>query len=543
MSAVVNGAGRVVSWVDDRVTTNNWLKRNIRKVFPDHWSFLLGEIALYSFIVLLLTGVFLTLWFKPSMAHVVYEGAYVPLRDVEMSEAFASTLQLSFEVRGGLLMRQAHHWAALIFISAMSIHMLRIFFTGAFRKPREINWVVGILMLVLGVTNGFTGYSLPDDLLSGTGMRIIEGGMLAIPVVGTYLSSFLFGGEFPGEDAISRLYVIHILLVPGILLALVTIHLILIWYQKHTHWGGAGRNNSNVVGYPLFPVYTAKAGGFFFVVFGFTVLMAGTIQILPLWLIGPYDPSVVSAGTQPDWYIGFLDGALRIMPAWEFYIAGYPISMSVLIPAVVLPGLILVPLLLYPWIEQWVTGDKREHHVLDRPRNQPTRTGIGVAFITFYMILWISGGNDYVATIFNVPVMWITRFMQVSIFVLPPLAFFITKRICLGLQRRDRDTTLHGTESGVIAVSSEGEFSEIHVPLTPERAYHLTHHERQRPIEPGPETDEYGIPAPRRRTTQVRTRLSRFYFADVVQKPTGDELEAIHRAHGAEHSELPSGQQ
>ncbi|HEX6233028.1 MAG TPA: cytochrome bc complex cytochrome b subunit [Jiangellaceae bacterium] len=534
MSAVVNGAGKLVSWVDDRVTTNNWLKRNIRKAFPDHWSFLLGEIALYSFIVILLSGVFLTLWFKPSMAHIMYDGAYAPLRDVGMSEAFASTLELSFEVRGGLLMRQIHHWGAIIFVAAMSVHMLRIFFTGAFRKPREINWVIGVLMLVLGITNGFTGYSLPDDLVSGTGMRIIEGGMLAIPIVGTYLSSFIFGGEFPGDDAISRLYVLHILLVPGLILALVTIHLILIWYQKHTHWGGAGKSNQNVVGYPLFPIYTAKAGGFFFVVFGVIVLMSATIQILPIWLFGPYDPSVVSAGTQPDWYVGFLDGALRIMPSWEFYIAGFPISLNVLVPSVLLPGIILTPLILYPWIEQWVTGDKREHHVLDRPRNQPVRTGVGVAFITFYMLLWISGGNDFVATIFDVPVMWITRFMQAAVILLPPLMFWVTKRICLGLQRRDRDRVLHGAESGVIVVSPEGEFAEAHAPLADATAYQLTAHQRQVPFDLGPETDEYGIPAPRRRSAGVRSRLSKFYFGDVIPKPTRDELEmAQHDGHGA----------
>jgi ubiquinol-cytochrome c reductase cytochrome b subunit len=540
MSAVVNGAGKIVGWVDERATTNNWLKRNLRKAFPDHWSFLLGEIALYSFIVLLLTGTFLTLWFKPSMAEVMYEGAYTPMRGIHMSEAFASTLELSFEVRGGLLMRQAHHWAALIFVAAMSVHMLRNFFTGAFRKPRELNWVIGVLMLVLGITNGFTGYSLPDDLLSGTGMRIIEGGMLAIPVVGTYLSSFLFGGEFPGDDAISRLYILHVLLVPGILLALVTVHLALVWYQKHTNWGGPGHSEKNTVGYPLFPVYTAKAGGYFFVVFGVIVLMAGVFQILPIWLIGPYDPSVVSAGTQPDWYIGFLDGALRVMPAWEFYIAGYPISLGVLIPAVVLPGLVLTPLLLYPWIEQWVTGDKREHHILDRPRNVPVRTGIGTAFITFYLLLWISGGNDNVATIFGLPVQWITRFMQVSLIVLPPLVFWVTKRICLGLQRRDRDRVLHGREAGVIDVSYEGEFAERHEALTPEKAYALTSHPRQVPIELGPETDERGIPAPRRGRSKVRARLSKVYFGDVIQKPTAQELElAAHDGHGDGHGAHP----
>jgi ubiquinol-cytochrome c reductase cytochrome b subunit len=535
-STVVDAAGKVVGWVDDRVTTNNWLKRNLRKVFPDHWSFLLGEIALFSFIVVLLTGVFLTLWFKPSMVEIVYDGSYAPMRGVEMSEAFASTLELSFDVRGGLLMRQVHHWSALIFISAMSIHMLRIFFTGAFRKPRELNWVVGVLLLFFGTMNGFTGYSLPDDLLSGTGMRIIEGGMLAIPIVGTYLSSFLFGGEFPGDDAIPRLFTIHVLLVPAVLVALVTIHLILIWYQKHTHWGGPGRSDSNVQGYPFFPIYTAKAGGFFFVVFGVSVLMGGLFQILPVWLVGPYDPSIVSAGTQPDWYIGFLDGALRVMPAWEFTIAGYPISMSVLIPAVILPGLVLTPLLLYPWLEQWITGDKRHHNVLDRPRNQPVRTGIGTAFITFYLLLWISGGNDYVAIIFGIPVQWITRFMQVAIIVLPPLIFWATKRICLGLQRRDRDRVLHGNESGVVAVSPDGEFSEVHEPLAPAAAYRLTAHERQTPLELAPETDEHGIPAPRRSRSKVRARLSRAYYGDVVQKPTREELElASHDSHHRDH--------
>jgi ubiquinol-cytochrome c reductase cytochrome b subunit len=533
MSVVVNATGKVVSFVDDRITINNWLRRNLRKVFPDHWTFLLGEIALYSFIVLLLSGTFLTLWFKPSMAEVFYNGAYVPLHDVKMSQAFASTLDLSFEVRGGLLMRQIHHWAALLFLAAMSVHMLRIFFTGAFRKPREINWVIGSLLLVLGVAAGFSGYSLPDDLLSGTGMRIIEGGMLATPVVGTYLSFFLFGGEYPGDEMIARLYPIHILLVPGLILALVTVHLILIWYQKHTQWGGPGRTENNVVGFPLLPIYVAKAGGFFFVVFGMIVLMSAAIQINPVWLWGPYDTALVSAGTQPDWYVGFLDGALRIMPNWETRLFGFTLSWNVLIPAVVLPGLILTPLILYPWLEQWITGDHNEHHILDRPRNQPVRTGIGVAFITFYILLWIAGGNDFFATIFEIPVNWITWFMRFAVIILPPVMFWVTKRVCISLQRRDRDKVLHGRETGVIMVSPEGEYSEVHAPISQVAAYELTAHRRQVPIQLEPETDENGIPAPRRRIEKVRARLSSFYFGDVVQKPTTHELElAHHDGHG-----------
>ncbi len=538
MSVVVNAAGKVVGFVDDRITINNWLKRNLRKVFPDHWTFLLGEIALYSFIVLLLSGTFLTLWFKPSMAEVFYDGAYVPLHDVKMSQAFSSTLDLSFEVRGGLLMRQIHHWAALLFLAAMSVHMLRIFFTGAFRKPREINWVIGSLLLVLGVAAGFSGYSLPDDLLSGTGMRIIEGGMLATPVVGTYLSFFLFGGEYPGDDVIARLFTIHILLVPGLILALVTVHLILIWYQKHTQWGGPGRTENNVVGFPLLPIYVAKAGGFFFVVFGVIVLMSAAIQINPVWLWGPYDTALVSAGTQPDWYVGFLDGALRIMPNWETRLFGFTLSWNVLIPAAVVPGLVLTPLILYPWLEQWITGDHNEHHILDRPRNQPVRTGIGVAFITFYILLWIAGGNDFFATIFEIPVNWITWFMRFAVIILPLVMFWVTKRICISLQRRDRDKVMHGRETGVIMVSPDGEYSELHAPISQVAAYGLTAHRRQVPIQLEPETDENGIPAPNRRVEKVRARLSSFYFGDVVQKPTTRELElAHHDGHGDGHGD------
>ena len=316
-SPVEKAGGATATYVDERIGSNKFLSRNLGKVFPDHWSFMLGEIALYSFIVLLLTGVFLTLFFKPSMIEVIYDGSYVPLNGIKMSEAYASTLDISFDVRGGLLMRQIHHWAALIFVAAMAVHMFRVFFTGAFRKPREFNWVIGVALMTLALLAGFSGYSLPDDLLSGTGLRIARGIMQAIPVVGTWTAFLLFGGEFPGTDFIPRLYTVHILLIPGLILGLVTAHLMLVWTQKHTQFPGPGRTNDNVVGYPLLPVYMAKAGGFFFIVFGVIALIGGLVTINPIWVFGPYMPDQVSAGSQPDWYIGFLDGALRIMPNWE----------------------------------------------------------------------------------------------------------------------------------------------------------------------------------------------------------------------------------
>src|SRR6266545_2109151 len=376
-----------VEWADDRLGLATLAKKQLRKVFPDHWSFMLGEIALWSFVVLLVTGVFLTLWFKPSMAEVEYMGSYDQLRGIHMSEAYASTLDISFDVRGGLLLRQMHHWSAMLFIAAMLVHMMRVFLTGAFRKPRELNWIIGGTLILLGIVEGFAGYSLPDDLLSGTGLRIADGLVKATPVLGSYMSFFMFGGEFPGDDIIPRLYTVHVLLIPALLLALIGAHMLLLVYHKHTQWPGPGRTNDNVVGYPLLPVYMAKAGGFFFIVFGVTALMGGLLSINPVWKYGPYDPSKVTAGSQPDWYMGIAEGLLRIMPGWETHIWGKTISWNVFLPGQIAPIVLLTMVLAWPFLEAWVTGDKRVHHLLQRPRNAPTRTAFLAAMITVYGLL------------------------------------------------------------------------------------------------------------------------------------------------------------
>ena len=219
------------------------------------------------FIILLLTGTFLTLFFQPSMTEVVYHGSYIHLDGVKMSEAYASTLNISFDVRGGLLMRQIHHWAADLFVAAILAHMLRIFFTGAYRKPREANWLIGLGLFTLALLEGLFGYSLPDDLLSGAGLRITEGVLQSLPIVGTYLAFFLFGGPYPGNDIIPRMYILHVLLIPGLLLALITAHLFLMFHQKHTQMPGKGRTDQNVVGAPLYPYFMAKTGAFFFFTF------------------------------------------------------------------------------------------------------------------------------------------------------------------------------------------------------------------------------------------------------------------------------------
>ncbi|MFI5708413.1 cytochrome bc complex cytochrome b subunit [Kribbella sp. NPDC051620] len=520
-----------VKWVDDRLGIGKIGKKNLRKVFPDHWSFMLGEIALYSFIILLLTGVFLTFWFKPSMADVTYQGSYSLLKGLHMSEAYASTLDISFDIRGGLLMRQIHHWAAVLFVASMMVHLLRIFFTGAFRKPRELNWVIGFGMLFLGIIEGFIGYGLPDDLLSGTGLRITQGMIQASPIIGSYLTFFIFGGEFPGDEFVSRFFTVHVLLIPGLILALVTAHLFLVVYHKHTQYPGPGRTEKNVVGYPLMPVYMAKAGGFFFVVFGITALMGALLQINPVWLYGPYNPAEVTAGSQPDWYMGWLEGSVRLMPGFESHFWGITLSWNLLIPALIIPPAFVTLVALYPFIEGWITGDKREHHLLDRPRNMPTRTGIGAAFITFYGLLWIGGGNDLIATHFGVSLNNVTWFLRFAVFLGPVLAFWATRRIAISLQRADTDRILHGLESGIIVRTPEGEYYEKHTPISNYEAYELTARERLLPLDIGPETDDNGVRAPKRALNKVRARLSRFYFADAVQKPTAAEIEEAH-AHG-----------
>ncbi|MGN6272965.1 MAG: cytochrome bc1 complex cytochrome b subunit [Protaetiibacter sp.] len=521
---------RFVNWganyIEDRTSLSGFVKELGRKIFPDHWSFMLGEVALYSFVVILLSGTFLTFFFQASMTHVVYDGSYAPLQGVGMSAAMASTLDISFDVRGGLLMRQVHHWAALLFVASIGLHMLRVFFTGAFRKPRELNWVVGFVLFILAMGEGFTGYSLPDDLLSGNGLRIIDGMVKGIPIVGTWISYLLFGGEFPGEAIVGRLYTLHILLLPALVVAAIGVHLILMIVNKHTQFAGPGRTQGNVVGVPIMPVFAAKAGGFFFIVFGVIMLVASVVTINPIWNYGPYDPSPISAGTQPDWYIGFADGMLRLIPPHlETELWGFTITWYILIPIVVL-GLFIVLVAIYPFVEAWITGDKREHHIADRPRNAPTRTAIGAAGVTFYAVMWAAASSDLIATHFRLSVEGVTHFLQATLILGPIIAYLVAKRVCLALQKKDREIALHGFESGRIVRLPGGEYIEVHEQLSDYDRWRLVSYEDYAPLMVRPN-------AKGRITlgTKVRGVLSRWFFEDRIAPVTRSEIEAAHHDH------------
>jgi ubiquinol-cytochrome c reductase cytochrome b subunit len=453
--------------LDERFKAATPLRGLLNKVFPDHWSFLLGEIALFSFIVLLITGTILAFFFDPSLTEVTYQGSYAPLKGVHMSAAYESALDLSFDVRGGLIMRQMHHWAALVFMASIVVHMMRIFFTGAYRKPRETNWIIGSLLFWIGFGSGFSGYSLPDDALSGTGLRIASAIVLSIPVIGSWVAAALFGGEFPGEVFMSWVYITHVLLLPGILLALISVHVGLVFVQKHTQWPGPGRTNSNVVGERMFPRYAIKQAGFFMIVFAVIALLGGIFQINPIWLFGPYQAAVVSAASQPDWYVMFLDGSTRLMPAWQINIPigdGYVIP-PLFWPTVVLPGILVTLLIAYPFIEARRTKDHRRHNLLQRPRDVPNRTALGAMAMSFFVVLTLSGGNDVIADKFHISLNAMTWAGRIGLIIIPPIAYYLTYRICLGLQQHDREVLAHGVETGIIRRLPDGRFIEVHQPL------------------------------------------------------------------------------
>jgi ubiquinol-cytochrome c reductase cytochrome b subunit len=260
-----------------------------------------------------------------------------------------------------------------------------------------------------------------------------------------------------------------VLLIPGGLLALISVHLGLVFKQKHTQWPGPMRTNSNVVGERMFPRYALKQGGFFMSVFGVVALMAGLFQINPIWLFGPYRASEVSSASQPDWYVMFMDGLVRLMPNWQIYIPiGHGYSIPPLFwPAVVGLGALTTVPMAYPFIEARRTKDTRIHHLLERPRDAPERVGVGAMAFMFFFVATLSGGNDVIADKFHISLNAMTWAGRIGLVILPPLAYYISVRICLGLQQHDREVLAHGVETGIIRRSPDGRFYEVHQPLGP----------------------------------------------------------------------------
>jgi ubiquinol-cytochrome c reductase cytochrome b subunit len=459
---LIERSKRQREWLDERLGSASWAIKGMRYVFPDHWSFLLGEIALFCFVILVATGIFLTLFFRPDSTEVVYHGSYAALDGTRMSAAYQSVLDISFDVKLGLLMRQIHHWAANIFVVTIVLHQLRVFFTGAFRRPRELNWILGVTMLILAIGLGFTGYSLPDDLLSGTGLRIAYSVVLGIPFVGPYLAFLLFGGEWPTTAAISRLFVMHVMLLPALMIGLIGAHLALIMRQHHADFPGAGKTEHNVVGQPLWPSQALKSTGLMLITAGVIAALAGLVQINPIWAYGPYLAAHVSAPAQPDWYVGWLEGSLRLFPAAEFSITKWFTWPTTFAPSVVIPGIVFTIMYLYPFLEKrYLTHDYREHNLLDQPYTVPARAGIGMAAFTFVFILTVAGGNDVLALTFNTSIDQMTWILRVAVIVAPIIMGFVTARIARGIGSGGSTrfkTRQHGLR---LRRNAEGGFEEV----------------------------------------------------------------------------------
>lgn len=478
--------------------------------FPLHWSNLFGVVSLACVAVLFVSGLFLMFFYSPSSAPVTYHGGFSPLQGVTMSKAFRSTLSISFDVRGGLLMRQLHHWAALLLPAALILQTLVTFFTGGFRRPRLVGWVLLFLITFVSLVGGWSGYALPDDVLSGTGLRIVEGIVLGIPVIGTWASALLFGGEFPGR-IIEHLYPVHVAIVPVILIALIVLRIRAAYVHGPAQFARPDRTEGNVVGVSMLPNAATRAAGLFFIVAGVLVAISSTVTVSPVWLYGPSGAGEASAGSQPDWYTGFLDGALRLVPpGWGFVWLNHTWALDILIPLVVVTIFVL-GILLYPFAERWISGDNREHNILQRPRNAATRTAIGVSGLTFYGALWGAGSADLLATQFSLSLESVLAFYQVLVILGPPLAFTLTQRICFALQRKDREILLHGFESGRIVRLPGGEYIEVHQSVDPAERWRLENPDAYRPILLQP--DARGRLGPTRR---LRARLSQLFFKDRI---------------------------
>ena len=423
---------RAVRFVDTRTATTPIVRKTLRYLFPDHWSFLLGEVALYAFLVLVATGIYLTFFFVDSTRDVVYHGPYVPLQGQHMSEAYRSVLNISTTVKAGLLIRQTHHWAANVFIAAIILHLFRVFFTGAYRKPRGLIYAIGVTMLMLTLLEAYVGYSLVDDLLSGMGLVIGYSVGLSLPLVGGNLMSWLFHGPFPGQASFwPRMYVAHVFLFPVLIGSLLTVHLLLVAMRHHTQFRQTKSESEHAVrGVPTFPGQTPRSLGLLFGTAGILFLLGGLVQINPIWLWGPYHTYLSTNGAQPDWYLGWLIGGLRLVPSIDVTIGHYTLVPNPFWGGAAFPLVVFGFLYCWPAIERKFTGDYAFHNLLERPRDNPMRTAVGIGMATWVLLVFIAGSSDRVYVWLNVSYTSQIDVYRVLVFVIPLLAAAIAHRVC-----------------------------------------------------------------------------------------------------------------
>jgi cytochrome b-561 len=444
---------RLYGWLDERLDLDD-ASSFLGKAFPAEDSFLLGEVALFSFVVLGLTGIFLGFFYEPSTTEATYEGSVAGFQGEELPAAFMSVLQITYDVPFGMFIRRVHHWAAHLFVASLGLHMLRVYFTGAYRNPRELNWVVGVGLAILAMAAAYTGYSLPFDEFAATATGIGYNMAKSIPLIGGALSKIVFGGEFPSSATIPRLYFLHVLVIPLLLAGGLALHMLILIRQKHTEASRSGDvkpassrseipaetaadggaeptvdrdDDSVVVGLPAFPNQAAVSAVVFFLTLATLSILAGLLPVHNVAEYGPNNPASTPAIIMPDWFLMWLYGFLKLWPTWLSFSVG-PVHFSTeFLGGIVVPGLVFLVVFAWPFIDR-----SEPIHFTTDPLDRPWQTGVGVAGVTFIMIASIAGMNNLLADAIGVSTNVLNPVLTLALVAVPLAAFGIVYRTLRG---------------------------------------------------------------------------------------------------------------
>jgi cytochrome b-561 len=430
---------RLYGWVDDRLDLTA-AQSVLGKAFPAEDSFLLGEVALFCFLLLVFSGVFLGFFFEPSITEVEYEGSVAEYQGEELPESFVSVLNITYDVPFGMLIRRMHHWAAHLMVASMALHMLRVFFTGAYRNPREPNWLVGTGLAGVTMFAAYTGYALPFDEFASTAVGIGYNVTLSVPLVGETLAHLAFGGSFPSSATIPRFYFLHVLVLPAVIAGLIGVHMLILVRQKHTEArrdedvpapdtdrddataadGGrvARDDDSVVVGLPAVPNQVAVSAVVFFLTLATLSLLAGFLPVHNIAEYGPNDPASTPSLIMPDWFLMWGYGFLKLTPSWvSFDVLGVHISAE-FVGGLALPAVVFGVVALWPFID---SEDEPVHFTAD-PLDRPFQTGVGVAGVVFVMLASIAGMDVIVADLVGMTTAQLKPYLTAALLFGPAVA-------------------------------------------------------------------------------------------------------------------------
>lgn len=426
-----------LAWVTDRLQLESD-RGLLGKAFPAEDSFLLGEVALFSFVVIVLSGIFLGVFYEPSSADVVYQGVIDQYQGEQLPAAFVSVLHITYGVPFGMFIRRIHHWAAHLFVASIALHMFRVYFTAAYRNPREINWIVGTILAVLAMGGSYTGYALPFDEFGATATGIGYNLAISVPVIGDFLGQLVFAGEFPSSGAIPRLFFLHVLVIPLAIMGLLVVHMLILMRQKHTEGTRSeteaeaaevdADDDSVILGLPAYPNQAAVGAVVFFLTAGTLSLLAGFLPVHNIVAYGPNDPASTPAVVMPDWFLMWVYGFLKVLPGWTtFHLGGIELTAEFW-GGILLPGVVIVVVALWPFFDRAT----EPRHFLADPLNAPRRTAIGIGAITMILVASLAGMNNLLGTAIGISTTVLNPYLLWGIILVPLVVGIITYALLRG---------------------------------------------------------------------------------------------------------------